>query len=156
MDAEQRQALIARYKDGHQVVAEALRNTTEAQLDAHPTSGEWSVREIVHHLADSEMTAALRLRRLLAEESPAISGYDEEEFARRLHYERPIAASLRVVEAVRHNTAEILDRLTEAEWARTGTHSEAGAYSVERWLEIYAAHCHDHAAQIQRARDAGR
>jgi len=47
---------------------------------------------------------------------------------------------------------EILERLTADQWNRTGTHSETGAYSVDRWLEIYAAHAHDHAAQIRRAR----
>ncbi len=57
-------------------------------------SGKWSVREIVHHLADSEMTAAVRLRLLIAEDRPTIHGYDQDEFARRLYYDRPHEASL--------------------------------------------------------------
>jgi hypothetical protein len=100
------------------------------------------------------MTSAIRLRRLLAEEHPTIEGYDEQEFARRLHYERPIESSLLVVDAVRRSTADLLRRLTEQEWSREGTHSESGAYSVETWLQIYAAHCHDHADQIRRVREA--
>jgi hypothetical protein len=101
---------------------------------------------VVHHLADSEMTSAIRLRRLLAEDRPVINGYDEEQFARVLHYDRPIEASIAVLKAARESTAEIIERLSEAEWARTGRHSESGPYSVETWLEIYAAHGHDHAA----------
>ena len=105
----------------------------------------------MHHLADSEMTSAIRLRRLIAEEQPVIVGYDEAEWARRLHYDdRPIGPSLDALAAARSTTADILDRLTDAEWGRVGTHTESGAYGVERWLEIYAAHAHEHADQIRR------
>jgi len=99
------------------------------------------------------MTSAIRLRRLLAEERPAIDGYDEAEFARRLHYgDRPVQASLDAVRAARATTTEILERMTEDEWAREGTHSESGRYTVEDWLRTYAAHAHDHATQALRAR----
>ena len=154
MDETTRRALIERYKDGHRVVTEALAGITDAELDARPGPDEWSPRKIVHHLADSELTSAIRLRRLLAEDRPTIAGYDEQEFARRLHYDRPIAASLEALAAARRSTAEILDRLSPAQWAREGTHTESGRYTVEGWLEIYAAHAHDHAEQIRRARAA--
>ncbi len=153
MTEEQRRALIARYRAGHAAVVAALEGAGAAELDARPAEG-WTAREIVHHLADSETTSYIRLRRLLAEDVPIIQGYDEEEFARRLHYDRPIAASLAVLAAVRAASADLLDRLDAAEWARAGTHSESGPYSVETWLRIYAAHAHDHAAQIRRARAA--
>ena len=100
------------------------------------------------------MTSAIRLRRLIAEDNPVIVGYDQEQFARVLKYDRPIAASLAAFKAARETTTEILERLTEAEWARIGTHTEDGAYSVTRWLEIYAVHAHGHADQIRRARAA--
>ena len=156
MDAENRKKLIDQYKDGHRAVAEALAGVTEAELDAHPAPGKWSAREITHHLADSEMTSAIRIRLLLAADRPSIAGYDENEFARRLHYDRPIGASLAAFEAARRTTAEILDRLTEADWAREGTHSESGRYTMDTWLEIYAVHAHNHADQIRRAREAAK
>lgn len=152
MNPAQRQALIERYKEGFSAVTVALAGMTWEDLDRRPPDGTWSPREVVHHLADSEMTSAIRLRRLIAEERPQIAGYDEEEFARRLHYDRPTQASLEAFRAARLTTAAILERLVEADWAREGTHSESGRYSVETWLEIYAAHAHDHAAQILRAR----
>jgi hypothetical protein len=147
-----RQALIDRYRDGYRVVTEALDGITDAELDARPGPGKWTAREIVHHLADSEMTSAIRLRRLLAEDQPVITGYDQEEFARKLYYDRPISGSLDAFRAARLTSADILERLTETEWARMGTHSESGAYGVEKWLEIYAQHAHGHADQIRRAR----
>ena len=149
-----RKQLIDQYKAGYEVVADALAGATDAELDAHPAPGKWSARDIVHHLADSEMTAAIRLRLLIATERPQIVGFDQEEFARRLYYDRPIEASVEAFKSARRTTAEILDRMSEAEWAREGTHSEHGRYTVERWLEIYAAHAHNHADQIRVARGA--
>ena len=55
--------------------------------------------------------------------------------------------------ATKNMKSEMMDRLTEDDWRRAGTHSESGAYSVHMWLDIYAAHCHDHAEQIRRAVD---
>lgn len=151
MEAEHRQELIARYRSGHQAVSEALAGIEDDELD-RSASGEWTPRQIAHHLADSEMTSAIRLRLLLAHDAPVIHGYDEVEFARVLTRDRPIAPSIEAVRWARESTAQILERLTEDEWKRKGTHSESGPYSVENWLEIYAAHAHDHAAQIRRSR----
>jgi hypothetical protein len=152
MDPQTRSALIVQYKDGYRAVAEALAGATDEELDARPGVGKWTAREIVHHLADSEMTSGIRLRLLLAADRPAIQGYDQDEFARRLHYDRPIDASLEALRAARRTTAELLDRMTEDDWRREGTHSEVGRYTAERWLEIYAVHAHDHANQIRAAR----
>jgi hypothetical protein len=156
MDAAARRTLIDQFKDGYRVVAEALVGADDAQLDARPAPGKWTAREIVHHLADSEMTAAVRLRLLVAADHPHIVGYDQDEFARRLHYDRPIEAALELFKAARRTTAELLERLAEGEWTREGTHTEHGRYTIERWLEIYAPHAHAHAEQILVARDAGK
>jgi len=154
MDAAQRKKLIDLYKDGYRVVAEAVAGATDEQLDARPAPNKWTAREVVHHLADSEMTAAIRLRLLIATPSPQIAGYDQDEFARTLYYDRPISASLDAFNAARRSTAEILERLTPAQWLGAGTHTEHGPYTVERWLEIYAAHAHKHADQIRVAMDS--
>ncbi len=150
LDHTIRAELIARYKAGPQVLADALAAVGPDQLDRSVIVGEWTPRQIVHHVADSETTSYIRLRRLVAEDQPVITGYDEMEFARRLHYDRPIDNSLAVINAVRAASAELLDHLSEAEWQRTGLHTESGAYSVMDWLRIYAAHCHDHAEQIHK------
>jgi DinB family protein len=154
---ENRQQLVRKYMEGPRVLAAAVEGLSDAVLDHNPSEGGWSPREVVHHVADSELTSAIRLRKLIAEESAVITGYDEAEFARRLHYDaRPIASSLAAVRAARESTGSILEHLTDAEWGREGTHSESGAYSVGTWLEIYAAHCHDHADQIRRAVEEAR
>ncbi len=153
----ERAALVARYRDGADVFAAAVAGLSVEELDARPFEGEWTVREIAHHLADGELNSAVRLRRLIAEDRPTLPGYDEMEFSRRLHYgERPIGPSLAAMRAARAATLEILERLTDAEWARTGTHTEQGPYSVEAWLRDYAPHPHDHAEQARRVLEAVR
>jgi DinB superfamily len=157
MEQGARAELVERYKEGTRVFAEALEGITDSELDARSGPQEWTPREVVHHMADSEMTSAIRLRRLIAEDAPTIQGYDQEEYAQRLFYgERPIEGSVEVVAAARRTTGDILDRLTDEQWARSGTHTESGRYGVEAWLEIYAAHAHDHADQIRRARESSR
>jgi hypothetical protein len=154
MTQDERDQLIAQYRDGYSAVAEALLKITPEELDARPGPGRWTPREIVHHLADSETTSAIRLRLLLVEDRPVIKGYDQDEFARRLHYDRPHETSLELFRYARMSTAELLERLQPADWLREGTHSESGHYGVETWLTIYAEHAHKHARQIRAARDA--
>jgi hypothetical protein len=157
MTSDERQQLIDQYKDGYRAVAESLVGATDQELDGRPAPGKWTAREVVHHLCDSEMTAAVRLRLLVAIDHPQIFGYDQDEFARRLYYDRPIEASLDAFKTARRTTAEILERMADADWARAaGTHTEHGRYTAERWLEIYASHAHKHAEQILVARDAAR
>ena len=152
MDTTTRTQLIRRYAEGYAAVEAALAGITPEQLDRADADG-WTARQVVHHLADSEMASALRLRKLVAETNPVIWGYDEELYSRALYYnERPIEPSLRALKAARESTVSILEHLTEADWARQGWHSESGPYSTERWLEIYAAHAHEHAEQVRRAR----
>jgi len=151
MEREERRRLIEQYAMGPEVVERALSRISASLWTAHPLPGKWSAAEIIHHLADSEMTSALRLRRLLAEEAPWIVGYDQDRYAVRLHYnERPVGPSLDMFRAARAATVPLLDLMTEADWNRTGTHSESGPYSAEDWLRIYAAHAHGHADQLRR------
>jgi hypothetical protein len=116
------------------------------------TVGRWNAREVIHHLADSEMTSAIRIRRLLFEDEPVIGGYDEAGYAVAFHYaDRPIEPALAALRAARSTTVQILQGLDDAAWARQGTHTESGPYGVEDWLRIYAGHAHEHADQIRRA-----
>jgi DinB family protein len=156
MDANERAAMIERYESGAAAIEVAVSGITDAELDARPGEDEWTAREVIHHFADAEMRSAVRLRQLIAEDSPLIQGYDETAYARTLHYDRPVGASLDAATAARRTSAELLARLTPEEWERSGTHTESGSYTVDDWLRIYASHAHDHAAQIARARATAR
>jgi hypothetical protein len=155
MDINTRKKLIEQYKDGYRVVSEALKGISDRELEAR-LPGKWSVREIVHHLADSEMVAAVRLRRIVAEDRPGIRPTDMGGYARRLFYDRPIEGSLELFRVVRSSMAEILERMTDAEWAREGIQSEGGRFPAEKWLDIFAKHAETHAEEIKRTRAAAK
>ena len=148
--ATERAALLDRYAAGSTAV-ESAAAAARGHLDAVPRDGGWTPRMVLHHLADSETRSAVRLRQLLAEDTPTIHGYDEAHYASVLHYDRPVEVSLRLVLAVREANLELLHLLGEDDLGRTGTHTESGAYSVLTWLETYSAHAHDHAEQIRGA-----
>ena len=154
MEKRQRNTLIDQYRAGYDEIVAALDGMSDAEWDAREAPGEWSPREIIHHLADSEMTSAMRIRRLIVEENPLIQGYDQDAFASMLFYDRPVEASLAAFRYARESTAPILERMCDEQWRRTGTHSESGTYTAIAWLEIYAVHAHEHADQIRRARAA--
>jgi hypothetical protein len=155
MTKQKRARLIKKYAAGYDQVARALEGFPARRLTARPFRGKWTAAEIVHHLADSEMTGAVRLRLLLAEDGPVIYAYDQEAFAACLRYnERDIAPALEAFRAARSTSVQILGRMTGKDWARKAWHSENGAYDTERWLEIYAVHAHNHALQIARLRAA--
>jgi hypothetical protein len=155
MTHEERQALVEQYKAGYEEVRRSLEGMTEEEMSQHPLPGKWSAREIVQHLADSEMNSAIRIRKLLTEDEPLIQGYDQDIWTARLRYnERPLAPALEAFGGARSTTGQLLDSMTEEDWARSGTHTESGRYTAEDWLRIYAAHAHNHAAQIRRLREA--
>jgi DinB family protein len=149
----ERAELVARYRGGYGALLATLEGLTAGELDWRPAQEAWSVRDVVHHLEDAELTGAVRLRRLLTEDAPFLPAFDEEIYRRRLAYAaRPIEPALDAIRAAHVTTAELLDRLTADDWRRAGTHSEEGPYPLARWLAFHATHTHEHAAQIRQLR----
>ncbi len=133
MDQATRARLIESYGEGCEVVAAALDGLTDRQLDRPDPDGGWTARQVTHHLADSEMTSAIRFRLLLCEDNPQIHGYDEADFARRLFYaQRSIAPALAALKAAHDTTAQIIEHLSDSDWQRTGDHSESGRLGLRR------------------------
>jgi hypothetical protein len=156
MSPAERQQLIENYAQGYAEVTRALEGFPAERLSDHPLPGKWSAREIVHHLADSESISAQRLRKLLVEKNPVITGYDQEAYARLLRYDewKDLAPALEAFRVARENTVPLLRAMSEDDWSREGWHTESGRYTAEIWLAIYAVHAHGHAGQIRRLREA--
>jgi hypothetical protein len=155
LSAPERDALIEQYARGADEVRRALAAVPKDALQWRPAPGKWSAHEIVVHCADSETNAALRIRYLLAEKSPLVVGYDQDEWARRFDsHAPPLEESLAAAAAARSRTVPLLRSLTEADWAKEGRHTESGRYTAEDWLRIYAAHMAGHARQIERNLEA--
>jgi hypothetical protein len=130
----------------------ALASSVPADLlDAH-APGEWSARQIIHHMADSESQSYARLRRLIAEPAGSvIQGYDEAGWAEceTLGYTTlPVENSLNIVRAVRAASLDIIRRLDIEDLDAFGIHSESGKYSVRMWLDNYVDHPISHGKQL--------
>ena len=151
----EQERLIARYAEGPDRLEAALNLVPGEALRWSPGPGKWSVHQIVVHCADSETNSAIRVRYLLGEDEPTIIGYDQDRWVDVMDYDaHPLIPALAAVRAVRANTVPLLRRLTPAQWARRGTHTEVGSYGVLEWLETYAEHLHQHERQILRNLDA--
>jgi hypothetical protein len=146
-------ALVSAYRQATELFLIEASDVSEVDLDRLPPEPDgWTPRMVIHHVADSETNSYVRLRRLLAEPAgTAIQGYDEAQWARALHYDRPVALSLAVFRAVRDSSAELLDLIPDDDLGRSGVHSESGPYTLADWLDTYVAHARDHAEQIRAA-----
>ncbi len=144
---------VGAYRAATEQFLDVVGSLAESDLDRQPPGPDgWTPRMVVHHMADSETNSYVRLRRLLAEPpGTVIQGYDEAQWARVLHYDRPVEGSVAVVRAVRAASAELLDTLVEADLGRQGIHTDSGPYSLADWLAVYIAHARDHAEQIRSA-----
>jgi DinB superfamily len=145
------QELAAAYESATNEFLAIATSVAENQLDIN--DGEnWSSRQVIHHCADSEAQSYARLRRLVAEPNPVIQGYDEGQWAKdaTLGYTTlPVENSIAVFKAVRAGSLDIIKRLKPEQLELTGTHTEAGEYSLKRWLETYTRHANNHAEQIK-------
>lgn len=124
---------------------------TVEQLARREAAGKWSIVEILQHLADSELVWGYRLRKVLAEERPELTGFDQDLWARRLGYAAiPREASLAVFGTLRDANLRLLSTLAEADLDRVGIHSERGEESVRNMIRLYAGHDLVHRNQIAR------
>jgi hypothetical protein len=150
MDSGQREVLIGTYAAGPAKLRAAVAEAPEAMRKWRPEAGEFSVHEVGVHCADSETNSHGRIRFLVAEDDATIFGYDPDAWARKFSYhDHPLDAALLTVEAVRANTVPILRRMSDADWASAGTHTESGSYTAEDWLRTYAAHLEQHTLQVK-------
>lgn len=112
---------------------------------------KWSIIQVVQHLADTDLVVGYRMRRILAEDSPAIEGYDQDRWAASLHYDRAgLKEAIMQLRGVRTGNLRLIRSLTDKERARIGIHAERGPESVWRLTELAAAHDLVHRNQIAR------
>lgn len=125
----------------------------EEQLDQPYREGGWTLRQLIHHIADSHNHAYNRVRWSLTEENPLIKAYDQDAFAEMFDYSKaPIAWSLAHIEAIHQKLVYILKNLKDSEWDRTFRHPETGAeVSLKTLALLYAWHSMHHFSHIKNA-----
>lgn len=145
--------LLERFRRGAELIATVMTGAAGAELDYRPAPEKWSVRQIVAHVADGELVAGDRVRRIIAEDNPTLIAYDQDAWARNLNYaRRKTSESVESFRRLRAENYELLRDLPGEAYERTGNHSERGRITLRELVELMAQHAEKHARQIQDVR----
>lgn len=144
---------IQSYANVHERIASAIAGLTAAQLQASPAPGEWSIHQVLIHLADSEAVCYERFRRIIAEERPPIQPYNEEAWERNLFYhQQDPQLALNLFKLLRQASAALLNQLPAESWERTGLHTQKGEMSLYATFLSFLDHGTAHLRQIENTR----
>ena len=131
----------------------SLRGLSEEETRRPEAPGKWSLCQVLRHLADSEIVWGWRIRLVLAQDRPPLTGYDQDAWAERLRYDQadPMDA-LREFRTVREGNLRVLEGLTSGDLQRVGIHAERGEQTLAHMLKLHAGHDLLHLGQIERIR----
>ena len=147
-------ALLERFRRGPEVLAMVLTGVFGEEEDFIAAPGKWSIRQMIAHLADSELVGAHRMRQVIAEDNPTLIAYDQDAWTRNLDYlRRKPKQSLETFRRIRAENHELLKALPESAFERTGNHSENGPMTLRGLLEGYAQHAESHARRMAEIRE---
>ncbi|HUJ21006.1 MAG TPA: DinB family protein [Bryobacteraceae bacterium] len=145
---------LERFRRGPELLAVVLTGVYGDETDFTPAPGKWSVRQIIAHLADTELVAAHRFRQVIAEDNPTLVAYNQNAWATNLDYaRRQPKQSLETFRRLRAENYDLLKALPEAAFERSGTHTERGQQTLRQMLDTFADHVESHARQMQALRD---
>jgi uncharacterized damage-inducible protein DinB len=151
---EQRRERIDRIEAAPVRLMAAVQGLSEEQLDTAYRPGGWTLRQVVHHVADSHLNSYTRFRLALTEDVPVIKGYEQERWAELPDARTaPVLVSLVLLEALHRRWVQLLRSMTPADFARTFVHSELGKVSLDRNLALYAWHGEHHTGHITGLRE---
>lgn len=155
MTSDERRRKIGKIRDLPSLLESAVRGLNDAQLDTPYRQGGWTVRQVVHHLADSHMNAVVRMKLILTEEKPALKPYDQDAWAKLPDTLKvPIGLSMEILRGLHDRWFRLLDSATDDAWGRAGYHPERGDVTFESMLNTYAEHGEKHVGQIMGLRRA--
>jgi hypothetical protein len=153
MTPEQK-ATLARFEKGIDVMRAAIAGTPPQILDRLPAPGKWSIRQIVLHVADDDIVAAMRIRQIAAEPGALMMGFDQDRWAQHLLYSGQSAdLAMEMFVLLRQSTAAMLRLLPDSAWANQANHAERGLTTLEAFVAHMANHAELHAAQIHKIRE---
>lgn len=139
---------LAELEDLPRLLQDAVRDLDNEQLDTPYRFEGWTIRQVIHHLADSHMNAYIRCKLALTEENPVIKPYEEGKWAEQPDYKLPIESSLSLLQELHKRWVALLRNLSPAELEMTFIHPDSGVISVGKNIGIYAWHGKHHLAHI--------
>ena len=127
----------------------AVAGLTDAQLDTPYRPGGWTVRQVVHHVADSHMNGFIRVKLALTEDGPTIKPYDEKAFALLGDVSLPVEVSLDLLDSLHRRWVAVYEKMQDADFARMFVHPEyAEPQTLDRHAQMYAWHSRHHVAHV--------
>ncbi len=149
--AEERERQLEQLRRLPAALEAAVAGLRGEQVSAHPLAGEWSVAQIVHHLADAHMQGFVRCKLILTEENPTLKPYQQAAWGETVDAElEDLQPSLDIVRGVHRRWLALLESVPEGAWQRTAVHPERGAQTLADQLRIYANHSEGHLEQMRR------
>lgn len=133
-------------------IYEAVDGLDDEQLDTKYRPDGWTVRQLVHHIADSHLNALCRFKLALTEDAPTIRPYLEDKWANLADSKMPLDASLKIIEGVHARWTNLLNSLSDEDFERKLNHPESGDWTLQKMLEQYAWHSKHHTAHITELR----
>jgi DinB superfamily len=127
---------------------QAVAGLSDAQLDTPYRPGGWTVRQLVHHVADSHMNGYIRTKLALTETNPTIKPYEQDGWAALPDSKLPIALSLSILDAVHERWTTIWHSLADSDFVRTFVHPELGPLTLDTHVHLYGWHSRHHVAHI--------
>lgn len=150
MTDKERKAKIASYGEAHQNLVSALESYPHEMWKYRPAADQWSIHEIIVHIADSEANSYVRCRRFLAEPGEDLMAYDENQWARELDYlEQSPEDALELFRLLRKKSYDLVKDAPDEVWTYECFHPELGTTKLNDWLETYERHIPEHVAQMQ-------
>jgi DinB superfamily len=138
-------------RDTPDAVRNTIKSLTEHELSEPEAPDKWSARHVVRHLADSDLVWGYRLRLVLAQDRPTLTGYDQDRWAERLHYDQaPVDTALEEFTVLRRSNLRLIAGASSDDLGRVGVHAERGEESVAHMIRLYAGHDLLHLAQLAR------
>ena len=146
---------LSLFRRGPQILDTAIEGVSKEESMFAPFPGKWTIREIVRHLADTELVVGMRLRQMIAEDRPLMALFDQDLWADRLHYNQyDPYHSAALFRMMRDDISKILETLPAEEFERVGLHPERGIGTLGEWVTRFGAHVEKHAGQIRAIREA--
>ena len=148
-----RREYIQTIKDLPENLENAVANLTDEQMDTPYRPEGWTVRQTVHHIADSHLNSYCRFKLALTEDAPTIHPYYEDRWADLKDSEMPIDVSMKIIEGVHARWANLLDSMSDEDFQRKLNHPETGEWTLEKMLGLYEWHGKHHTAHITNLRE---
>jgi DinB superfamily len=132
-------------------LARLLQGVSAAKARQRPAPGKWSIREIVAHIADTELVGGYRIRAILGAPGTQLLGFDQDMWVEALHYDkRDLKKSFDQYRMLREANLALFRSLSPEQWKQSGNHSERGPERVETIVKMFAGHDLNHFQQIER------